>query len=114
MDYSEQLLELSDKEFALAKKYATERKAYGEKSSELGIILAAFLPQIQEKRKSIGKDMAMTTLISQKPELSDFWADTQKHRNNYKAIEKMIEAVRNKIYAIKEIMRYNRVNDGGM
>jgi hypothetical protein len=45
--YDEQLVELSDKEFDLAKKYATERKAYGEKASEFGIILAANIGRIK-------------------------------------------------------------------
>ena len=112
--HDEELLSLTDREIELAKKYAVERKEYGEKTAELGIIMAANMALIHEKKKSAGVDMAERMLIAEKPELGQLWADIQRHLNNYKSIEKMIDAVRNKQYAIKEIMRYNRTNDGGM
>ena len=106
-DYPEQLLELSDEEFRLAKKYALERKKYGEKYSEFGIILAANMLSIKERSKSAGVEMSERILIAEKPELGNLWADIQKHYNNYKAIERMIDAVKNKIWSVKGIMNYN-------
>ena len=52
-DYPEQLLELSDEEFRLAKKYALERKKYGEKYSEFGIILAANMLSKPQKQPEL-------------------------------------------------------------
>jgi len=105
--YDEQLLALTDREINLANKYAEERKYYGEKYAEFGIIMAANMGLIREKKSSPGIDMAERILIEQKPELSELWASIQQHYNNYKSIEKMIDAVKNKQYAIKAIMKYN-------
>ena len=110
--YDEELIDLTNREIELAKKYAQERKSYGEKAAEFGIILAANLHRIHDKRKTAGIDMAERMLIADKPEIGELWAEIQQHLNNYKSIEKMIDAVKNKQYAIKSIMKYNIENDG--
>ena len=113
MDYSEQLLELADSRIRLANKYAAERKRYGELKAKLDICLAAKLSAMMEKRKTLGYETAMLSLISGSPELADDYQESITRLNNYKAIERMIDAHDAKTTSIQSIMRYNRESDGG-
>jgi hypothetical protein len=112
-DYTEQLLEIADSRIKLANKYAKERKAYGDLKAKIDIALAAKLLTLMEKRKTLGYETATLMLISEKPELADSYQLMIQALNNFKAIERMIDAHDSKTMAIQSIMKYNSVNDGG-
>lgn len=112
-DYEQEINRLSVSRIDLSNKYATERKAYGEAKAEIDILLTGYIIEMQEKVKSIGYERSLLTLVAMKPEMKETYRATIKHFNNYKAIERMIDAHDSRIMAIQSIMRFNRTNDGG-
>jgi len=114
IDYEQELVALSKEGERLSKIYAGDRKAYGERKAELDIVFAGSILSLTEKKKNIGYETGIIMLISEKPEFQGTYQDMVKHYNNYKAVEKMIDAVNSRIMAIQSIMRYNRERDGGL
>jgi hypothetical protein len=113
MEYDVELLKLSDTRIDLARKYAIQRKKYGEVKSEIDILYASRLLALLEKKKNLGYDLGLLMLISEEHEfgmtmLSTMYKDMIKHYNNYKAVEKMLDAIETKIMSIQSIMKYNR------
>ena len=112
--YEEELNDLTDRRIKLANKYATARKSYGEHKSELDLLLAGKILKMQEKKKNIGVEMALIMLIGEEGD----WAKTAyaamvKEYNNFKALERMLDAYDNKITAIQSILRFYRENERG-
>lgn len=112
MDYAEEILKLADKRRDLATKYAVQRKKYGETKSEIDILYAAKLLSLLEKKKNLGYELGMLMMIANEKKegvdiLTNMYSDMIKHYNNYKAIEKMLDALETKIMAIQSIMKYN-------
>lgn len=112
-DYTEQLLDLANSRLVLANKYAAERKHYGDFKAKLDIALAGKLLQLMEKRKALGYEMATLMLVGEHPELVEVYQDMIKSYNNFKAIERMLDAHDSKTMSIQSIMKYNKENDGG-
>ena len=106
-DYTDQLEELSRKRLALANKYALARKRYGELKSELDIILTGYILQMQEKTKNIGYERALLTLLALKPELTSSYKDMIQQYNNYKAIERLLDAHDSRQTSLQSLMKYN-------
>lgn len=113
-DYSEQLLDIAESRMRLSVKYAKERKEYGERKAAIDLLLSAELLSMMEKRKTLGYETATLMLISQKPELGPTYKEMITHHNNYKAIERMLDAHDSKAMAIQSVMKYNKTNDGGI
>lgn len=113
-DYTEQLLEISDSRLKLANKYAKERKEYGDLKAKLDIALASKLLELMKARKSLGYEMATLMLLAEQKELTDSYQTMIKSYNNYKAIERMLDAHDSKTMSIQSIMKYNKEMDGGM
>lgn len=114
--YDEQLEMYTDRRIDLATKYAKERKAYGDAKSEIDIIYASRIITLVEKKKNLGYETGLLMLIAQEKEsgveiLSEIYQSMIKHFNNYKAIERMIDAIESKIMSIQSVMRYNREGD---
>lgn len=107
--FDEELRELTDRRIDLANKYATERKAYGEVKSEIDIIYAAHILRLTEKRKALGYETGLIMLMAELgQEFQDSYKSLIQHYNNYKAIERMIDAVESKITANQSLMRFYR------
>lgn len=113
-EFETELHELTTRRVDLANKYAVERKTYGESKAEIDIILAGYILDMQEKKKNIGYEMALITLIARKPEVGQVYKKMISHYNNYKAIEKMIDATESRIMSLQSVMKFYRENDGGM
>jgi len=114
LDYEQELLMLTNEREKLAIRYAKERKAYGEKKSELDIIYASKIKEINEIKRNAGYETGLIYLMAiSSAEVREMYKDFITHLNNYKAVEKMIDAIESKIMARQSIMRFNRHNDGG-
>lgn len=113
-DYEQELLRLTDEGRRLANKYAVDRKAFGQKKAELDILLAGSILSMAEKKKNIGYETGIIMLIAEKPEFNETYKQMVTHYNNYKAIERMINAIESRTMAIQSVMRYNRERDGGL
>lgn len=116
LDYSEQLASLTNSRLEFATKYAKERKAYGEVKGEIDIIYASKILGMLERKKNLGYETGLLMLIAQEKAegvqiLSDMYKEMIKHYNNYKAVERMLDALETKIMSIQSIMRYNREGD---
>ena len=112
--FDEELRELTDRRIDLANKYAVERKAYGETKSEIDIIYAAHILRLTEKRKVLGYETGLILLMAEEGDyFKELYIKMIGSYNNYKAIEKMIEAVESKIMSMQSVMRFYRENDGG-
>ena len=113
-NFNVDLKELTDRRIELANKYATERKNYGESKAEIDIIFAGRILKLTEKKKNLGYDMGLIMLMAEEGEY--FQAIYKKlitSLNNYKALERMIDAIESKIMANQSLMRFYREQDGG-
>ena len=112
-----QLKDLTDKRIRLSNSYAKERKLYGETKAELDIIYASKIIKLQEKKRNLGYETGLLMMLAESSReeremLTKMYTDMIKAFNNYKAIERMIDAIECKIISIEAGMRYNRTNDG--
>ena len=112
--FDQELEELTVRRVDLANKYAVERKAYGEAKAEIDIIFAGKIISMTEKKKNLGYEMGLILLMAQEGEyFRELYKKLITHLNNYKALERMIDAVESKIMTKQSIMRFYRDNDGG-
>ena len=114
LDYEQQLSELTSACVKLANKYAVARKQYGECKAELDIRLTGKIISLLEKKKNLGYEAGLLMMIAENPELGEVYKKMITCYNNYKAIERMIDAYEAKTMSIQSIMKYNKTNDGGM
>ncbi len=114
LDYAQQLEKYSSERIRLANKYAKDRKEYGDCKAGLDILFAAKILKLTEKKKNLGYETGLLLMIAESGETErDLYKKMITHYNNYKAIEKMLDALESKIMSIQSVMRYNRENDGG-
>lgn len=112
--FDQELTELTDRRIELANKYASERKAYGEAKAEIDILFAGKILKMAEKKKNMGYETGLIMMMAEEGEyFRELYKKTITHLNNYKALERMIDAVESKIMTRQSIMRYYRENDGG-
>lgn len=113
-EYEVELQELTKRRIELANKYATERSAYGKAKADIDIIFAGKIISMTEKKKNLGYEMGLILLMAQEGEyFRELYKSLVTHLNNYKALERMIDAVESKIMSLQSIMRFYRENDGG-
>ena len=113
-DYTEQLVELAESRIKLANKYAVERKKYGELKAELDIFLAGKLLSLLEKKGNLGYETGLLMLIAEQPDLAPTYKEMIERFNNFKSIERMLDAHDSKTMSIQSILKYNKENDGGI
>lgn len=112
-DYSQDLLAYTERLRELSDKYALERKLYGERKAELDLIYASKIDKINEFKKNAGYETGLLHLMKIEGDyLSQMYKEMITHYNNYKAIERMLNAFDTSISSIQSIMRYNRDRDG--
>jgi hypothetical protein len=116
LDYSEQLQQITDRRIELASKYAKARKAYGEVKSEIDILYASKMLALIERKKNLGYETGLLLLIAEEKEeglkiLQDMYSEMIKTYNNYKAIERMLDALDAKTMSIQSVMKYNATQD---
>jgi len=112
--FGEILNNLTTKRIELANKYAVERKAYGETKSDLDILYAAKILGLTERKKNLGYEMGLLLMMADGGDvIKDLYKRMVTHYNNFKALERMIDAIESKIMAQQSLMRFYREQDGG-
>jgi len=114
-NYDQRLESLTAERVRLAKKYADQRKIYGMRKAELDVLLAGKILSLVEKKKNVGYEVAVLMCMADEKD-GKIFADIHKEMttsyNNFKAIERMLDALESQIMSVQSIMRYNRENDG--
>ena len=113
MEYTQRLEELATKRQELAVRYATSRFAYGKAKAEIDIIYASKIKKINEVKKNAGYETGLLILMSTEVYLREPYKEMITQLNNYKALERIIDAHESEIMSIQSILRWNRSNDGG-
>jgi hypothetical protein len=110
--YDEEIIELTGKRYELAKKYAQERKLYGEAKAEIDILLAGKIIGLTEKKKNLGYEMGLIMLMAELGiDVIELYKKTVQHYNNFKAIERLLDSIDQKVMGLQSIMRFNRENE---
>lgn len=102
----QELSELASHQIKLAKEYAEQRTKSGNAKADLDLILTANIGYIREKKANVGMDMAYIMLMESSKAASNLYKEWQLSENNYKGLEKLIEAHQSKISLEQSIMRY--------
>lgn len=112
MEFHDTLMKLTDRRIDLANKYAKERSAYGKVKRQIDIIYAANMAYINEIKKNAGYETGLLILMDKEGDyLQTMYGEMIEHLNNFKAMERMIDAIESKTMALQSIMRYYREND---
>lgn len=108
--YDQRLESLTAERVRLAKKYADQRKIYGMRKAELDVLLAGKILSLVEKKKNIGYEVAVLMAMADEKDGKTF-ADIHKEMttsyNNFKAIERMLDALESQIMSVQSIMKWN-------
>jgi hypothetical protein len=85
------------------------------RKAELDVLLAGKILSLVEKKKNVGYEVAVLMCMADEKD-GKIFADIHKEMttsyNNFKAIERMLDALESQIMSVQSIMRYNRENDG--
>ena len=108
MDHTKaaELSKLASHQIKLAGDYATKRREAGDAKTELELMLTAELKEILRVKKNAGYDMAILLLLEVKPELREVYQKFRRAEDDYKGLEKLIEAHQSKISLEQSVMKY--------
>jgi hypothetical protein len=101
-----ELSKLASHQIKLAEDYSKERTKSGNAKADLDLILTANISEIREKKANVGMDMAYIMLMEDHVEAAKLYKEWQQSENNYKGLEKLIEAHQSKISLEQSIMKY--------
>lgn len=102
----EELSKLASHQIELAGQYAEQRTKSGNAKADLDLILTAHIGAIREKKANVGMDMAYIMLMETHDVAAKLYKEWQQAENNYKGLEKLIEAHQSKISLEQSIMKY--------
>jgi len=107
-DHEQDIIRWTDEVIRLSTEYEKERKAYGEAKANLDVLLAGKILGFLETKKNLGIEMAYELLMATSTTLiaEDLYKAMIRHENNYKALEKIIDAYNSKIMGTQSIMKY--------
>jgi hypothetical protein len=101
--------ELTDNLVTLSEKYAGCRLKAANNKFKLEAVLASKLPEIREKKPSVGIEMAILMLIeTAEPEVKEYYRDMLRYEAEYKGLEHIMEAVKSKIMFAQSLMKYQK------
>jgi hypothetical protein len=114
-DHEQDLVKWTDEVIRLSNLYGKERKAFGIAKANLDVLLAGKLISMLGTKKNLGIEMAYLLLIAGDDRLvtERVYQEMIHHENNYKALEKMIDAYHSKIMATQSIMRFKLEGEKG-
>lgn len=108
-----ELRELANKQRELSGKYAKIRHDYGVARHNLFLLLVAKQKEKDYKKASLDKQIIMLlseTLECNKIEVYKYAEDYTKLEQDYKGLDKLIEAYASRISSIQSLLRYEREN----
>lgn len=117
-DHEQDIMTLTDKVIALSEEYEVERKAFGQAKSDIDVLLAGQILGFLGTKKNLGIDMAYEMLIASYKQnnstvAEELYKEMIRHENNYKALERIIDANASKVMAIQSIMKYKLEGEKG-
>lgn len=98
--------ELADSLVEYATTYEQIRTKAGKAKSELDIMLVAHLTSIRSRKSNVGYDMALLMLMEMSKEAQAIYQEMTELTNQYKGVEKIIDAIKSKISLEQSIMKY--------
>lgn len=106
------LAKLSDELIELSRKYAVARTAAGQAEADLNILLASkYLKDIRKVKSNVGVEMAILMMCEESEEARGYYKTYISKRNEYKGLERIIEAIDKKLSINQSVMRFFREND---
>lgn len=116
MDYietQETLAELTKKVIHYSHKYSEARTRYGQAARAIMILLVP--KQKQDSYQRISLDKQILRLLSETPEdhkeeVYGYFREYKEAREEYKGLEKIIDAYSSKIMTLQSLMRWEREN----
>ena len=109
-DDGKELEKLADDNTKTANHYAEAREKYAEAKLFLDIKLAGELKELRKKRSNIGYEMALLMLIERIPEIEPQYRDYINAKNEYKGLEKIMNAVSSRISLGQSLIK-NRIQE---
>ena len=104
-------MDLANQRISLAEEYMDARCKYGKLKSDLNVILASRIQEINAVKKNAGYDTAMLILISIDKSLTDTYREMIESYDKFKAFDRLLDAIAAKQSSIQSVMRNNRMND---
>lgn len=114
-DDSKHLIDLAEENIKIAKEYYKARKEYAEAKLYLDLQIALEMPLLQAKRKNIGYDMAILSIVEIKgnsDECRGYYETLIKQKSKYKGLEKVMNAISNRISLGQSLIK-NKIQEGG-
>jgi len=100
------LRELSDKLVVLSEEYALHRTECAKNKFKFDAVMASKINQFMEKRKNVGMDSARLMLLSEgNEEVVEYDRKFHYHKAQYKGLDKIIDAVKDKLYLERYFMK---------
>lgn len=109
------IAKLADENISYAQQYYEARKKSSIAKKNLDLILATKLPELRKKRSNIGYEMALIHLLEDGDmEIQHYYETFITETDHYKALERLIEAVKTKISFAQSVMKWVKENEGGL
>lgn len=106
IEKAKELSELANHQISLAQRYEKERSLAGTAKLELELVLVSKLKAIRAQKKNVGYDMAILILLEDSDVARNLYKAMCLHTDNYKGLEKLIEAHQSKISLEQSVMKY--------
>lgn len=106
------LLKLSDDLHKMSLEYAQVRNECYKNKLSLDLILASRLAQLQKEKRNAGIDVLRLMLIAtDEKEVRDYYTNWQNLEAKYKGLEKIIDAIQEKINVRKLLVRSDSIGN---
>jgi hypothetical protein len=106
-----EISKLADDLIIYSAKYSESRKIASESKIKLDIILASRLSELRKKRSNIGYEMALIHLLEDDDgEIRGYYEKFVKETDHYKALERVIDALKTKISFAQSVMKWEKDN----
>jgi hypothetical protein len=103
---------ISNEIIDLAKSYKASRDAYAEAKLFLDYNIAKNMSEFRQKRANIGYEMALLMLLEQdSPEIKENYQTYIIQENQFKGLERLIEAYNSKISLTQSLIKHKAVNE---
>lgn len=108
-------LKLTDEQIEMCQQYKAKRVEAAKCRVELDVLLASkHLSDFKTERKNIGYDMAILQLMQVEPSIIPSYTYMMQVEAEYKALEKLIDAVQSKISFVQSILKYQIKGEQGL
>lgn len=101
-----EIIEISERIVKLSEESAEHRSLAAKNKLKFDIVLASKITGFQQIRKAVGYETATLMLLAEKDsEVTEFYSQYVYHESQYKGKEQILLALRDKLYAEKDLMK---------